>query len=248
MRSPGCLLLLAALLLSACSGPPPRPVGKVADAVPRAEPRSKRGNPHSYVVFGKRYYVMNSANGYAERGIASWYGPKFHGEMTSSGERYDMYAMTAAHKTLPLPAYVRVTHLGNGKSVVVRVNDRGPFVDGRIIDLSYAAATQLDMVGSGTAPVEVVVVGTGPEEPVRPIRPVQLFAQAGAFGQESNARELAARLEAAGVGPVQVRRSPATSPAPFKVHIGPLASATAFDELAALLKGLGVMGALLVTD
>ena len=214
----------------------------------RAEPRSARGNPHSYVVFGKRYYVMDSARGYAERGIASWYGPKFHGEMTSSGERYDMYAMTAAHKTLPLPAYVRVTHLGNGKSVVVRVNDRGPFVDGRIIDLSYAAATRLDMVGPGTAPVEVMVVGPGFDAPAPPARTVQLFAQAGAFGQESNARQLADRLTAAGVGPVRVKRMGTGSAAAFRVHIGPLASAEAFDELAALLKGLGVMGAMLITD
>lgn len=248
MSAPRVLLFLALLLLSACSPPPLRPPGETPDAVPRKEPRSARGNPHSYVVFGKRYYVMHSAQGYTERGIASWYGPKFHGEMTSSGERYDMYAMTAAHKTLPLPAYVRVTHLGNGKSIVVRVNDRGPFVDGRIIDLSYAAATKLDMVGSGTAPVEVVVVGPGFDAPPSAIRPVQLFAQAGAFGQESNARQLAQRLAAAGVGPVQIKRMPATSPAPFRVHIGPLASAEAFDELVTLLKGLGLTGALLITD
>jgi rare lipoprotein A len=155
---------LASLTLGGCAffsrndRPPLSPSATVLetpDAVPRAEPRSKRGNPSSYVVFGKRYFVLATAAGYLERGAASWYGPGFQGSPTSSGEKYDMYAMTAAHKTLPLPAYVRVTNLNNGKSVVVRVNDRGPFVAGRIIDLSYTAAAKLDMVRAGTAPVEV---------------------------------------------------------------------------------------------
>jgi rare lipoprotein A len=123
--------------------------------VPRAEPRSRYGNPPYYDVFGKRYYVLSSGVGYVERGVASWYGPGFHKLRTSTGEPYDMFAMTAAHKTLPLPAYVRVTNLQNGRSVVVRVNDRGPFVGNRIIDLSYTAAAKLDMLRDGTAMVEV---------------------------------------------------------------------------------------------
>jgi rare lipoprotein A len=127
----------------------------VPDAIPRAEPRSLYGNPPFYEVFGKRYYVMASSVGYVERGVASWYGPGFHRERTSVGEPYDMYGMTAAHKTLPLPAYVRVTNLQNGRSCVVRVNDRGPFVGNRIIDLSYTAAAKLDMLRDGTALVEV---------------------------------------------------------------------------------------------
>jgi rare lipoprotein A len=127
----------------------------VPDAVPRAEPRAIYGNPASYEVFGKRYYVMASSVGYVERGVASWYGPGFHKELTSVREPYDMYGMTAAHKTLPLPAYVRVTNLQNGRSCVVRVNDRGPFVGNRIIDLSYTAAAKLDMLRDGTAIVEV---------------------------------------------------------------------------------------------
>ncbi len=125
------------------------------DAVPRVEPRSRSGNPPFYDVFGKRYYVLSTNIGYVERGVASWYGPGFHKIRTSTGEPYDMYAMTAAHKTLPLPAYVRVTNLQNGHSIVVRVNDRGPFVGNRIIDLSYSAAAKLDMVRNGTAFVEV---------------------------------------------------------------------------------------------
>jgi rare lipoprotein A len=127
----------------------------IPDAVPKVEPLSRYGNPPYYEVFGKRYYVLSSSVAYVERGVASWYGPGFHQVRTSSGETYDMYAMTAAHKTLPLPAYVRVTNLENGKSVVVRVNDRGPFVGNRIIDLSYTAAARLDMLRNGTAMVEV---------------------------------------------------------------------------------------------
>jgi rare lipoprotein A len=126
--------------------------------VPRVEPRSRTGNPPFYDVLGKRYFVLSSSVGYAERGVASWYGPGFHKVRTSTGETYDMYAMTAAHKTLPLPAYVRVTNLQNGRSVVVRVNDRGPFVGNRIIDLSYTAASKLDMLRNGTAMVEVRTV------------------------------------------------------------------------------------------
>ncbi len=173
--------LLAAITvgLSACFSTPPREVpgapapeapvtpvtpvtphpafdpDSVPDAIPRVEARARHGNPPFYEVFGKRYYVLSSNIGYIERGVASWYGPGFHKISTSTGEPYDMYAMTAAHKTLPLPAYVRVTNLQNGRSVVVRVNDRGPFVGNRIIDLSYTAAAKLDMLRNGTAFVEV---------------------------------------------------------------------------------------------
>jgi rare lipoprotein A len=160
---------IAAAGLSGCFSNPPQPEPPAAvppaviapppqnvpDAVPHPEPRSRSGNPPFYDVFGKRYYVLSSSVGYVERGVASWYGPGFHKVRTSTGEPYDMYAMTAAHKTLPLPAYVRVTNLTNGRSVVVRVNDRGPFVGNRIIDLSYTAAQKLDMVRNGTAFVEV---------------------------------------------------------------------------------------------
>jgi rare lipoprotein A len=133
----------------------PPPPDSVPDVVPRAEPRSRYGNPPFYDVMGKRYFVLSSSTGYVERGVASWYGPGFHKVRTSTGEPYDMYGMTAAHKSLPLPAYVRVTNLQNGRSIVVRVNDRGPFVGNRIIDLSYTAASKLDMLRNGTAMVEV---------------------------------------------------------------------------------------------
>lgn len=139
-------------------GPPlqvPGDLSRLPDPIPRDEPKSARGNPPSYVVFGKTYQVRDSAVGYAEEGNASWYGRKFHGRTTSSGEPFDMFKLTAAHRSLPIPSYVRVTHLGNGKSVVLRVNDRGPFHDERIIDLSYAAAVRLGFADQGTAPVKV---------------------------------------------------------------------------------------------
>lgn len=128
------------------------------EPVPRVEPPSRSGNPDTYKVFGKRYRVKETSEGYREQGVASWYGWDFHGRKTSSGPRYDMFDLTAAHKTLPIPTYVRVTNLENGRNVVVKVNDRGPFVGRRILDLSYAAANRLDMLGRGTAQVEVVAL------------------------------------------------------------------------------------------
>ena len=164
-----CGLLSTSALLAGCSGggrydmaddeaPSNAPdVTKVENAQPRFEPYSRQGN-RRYTVLGKTYDVMPTSQGYTEKGIASWYGAKFHGHLTSNGERYDMYSMTAAHKTLPLPSYVKVTNRDNGKQVIVRVNDRGPFHGGRIIDLSYAAAARLDMLKTGTANVEVEAI------------------------------------------------------------------------------------------
>ena len=164
MRRIFALLLLA--LLAACSsapqkggyykddGPGDRAPANVPDAVPRAEPLHKFAN-RPYKALGKEYVPMTSLQPFRQRGMASWYGKRYHGQKTSSGEVYDMYAMTAAHPTLPIPSYVRVTHVGNGKSVVVRINDRGPFHSGRIIDLSYAAAHKLGYVAAGAAQVEV---------------------------------------------------------------------------------------------
>ncbi|MEO6690691.1 MAG: septal ring lytic transglycosylase RlpA family protein [Dokdonella sp.] len=134
---------------------PPIDVTKIPEPVPKAEPRSRFGNKETYSVLGRSYTLLPSASGYVERGIASWYGNKFHGYMTSSFETYDMYAFSAAHKTLPLPSFARVTNLDNGKSVVVRVNDRGPFHENRLIDLSYAAAVKIGVWPKGTGLVEV---------------------------------------------------------------------------------------------
>ncbi len=162
-----CLVAGLMVTLAGCGGRVPgfpterdgpgrhRDMSRVPDAVPRVEARSRGGNPSSYVVFGKRYHTLKASQGFSQRGIASWYGRKFHGRKTSNGEKYDMYSMSAAHKRLPIPTYVEVTNLENGRRVVVRVNDRGPFHDNRIIDLSYAAASRIGMLGKGTALVEV---------------------------------------------------------------------------------------------
>jgi rare lipoprotein A len=178
-----CALMLAALLtLGGCvtrgggyfedDGPGRTPVdiANTPDAVPKTEPRAASGNK-SYQVYGKTYVPMSDASGYRERGVASWYGKKFHGRRTSSGESYDMYAMSAAHKTLPLPSYVRVRNLQNGRATIVRVNDRGPFLHNRLIDLSYAAASKLGIVGSGTGLVEIETVTSPDDAPVQVARP-----------------------------------------------------------------------------
>jgi len=162
---PAMVVIILLALLSACTTIPERQViqddvdvSAIPDAVPKMEPLSEEGNPESYVQSGKRYWILPNPYNFRETGLASWYGPKFHGKRTSSGEVYDMYKMTAAHKTLPLPTYVRVTNLSNNKSVILKVNDRGPFKDERIIDLSYVAAKKLAITGNGTAQVEVRVI------------------------------------------------------------------------------------------
>lgn len=144
------------------SGPTgPVDLSGVEEPIPTPLVISKYGNPTSYEVFGKTYRVMDTAQGYSEKGIASWYGRKFHGRRTSSGEPYDMYKFTAAHKTLPIPVFARVTNLENGESIIVRINDRGPFHGDRIIDLSYAAAHRLGIAGKGTGLVEVTALAGG---------------------------------------------------------------------------------------
>jgi rare lipoprotein A len=159
------VLLILALLSCGTTrdSAPDKPVdvSNLPDAIPKYEPRTAAGNKSPYTVLGKTYHVLPDSKGYRETGMASWYGTKFHGRKTSNGETYDMYAMTAAHKTLPIPSYVRVTNLDNGRSAVVRINDRGPFHEGRIIDLSYAAATKLGYAGGGTTRVEVVALEPG---------------------------------------------------------------------------------------
>src|SRR5262245_29603024 len=193
--------------------PPPAPTAPSAGTgVPRDEPRAKSGNPPFYEVGGHRYVVLPTAVGYVEQGVASWYGPDFHGGRTATGETYDMHAMTGAHPTLPLPTWVRVTNLQNGRSVVVRLNDRGPFAKNRIIDLSQAAAEQLDMIRSGTAMVEVrSLAGAAPTAGAPPAASPPptptggpFHAQAGAFADEDNARRLARQLEDAGIEGVTV--------------------------------------------
>ena len=221
------------VLLSACTTPgrdsdgtgrsdsdgPPRQLSNVEyqrllsqpDPIPRDEPPAARGNPAEYVVFGKRYRTSSSAVGYVAERTASWYGRKFHGRLTSSGEPFDMFALTAAHRELPLPTYLLVTNLANGKQTIVRVNDRGPFHDDRLLDLSYGAAVKLGFSENGTARVRLqaltggLVAGTGappaaavPDESAlvtaEPMAPLAApsaqrnkevyFVQAGAFATE----------------------------------------------------------------
>jgi len=242
----------------------PRDVSNVQNAVPKNEPRSRYGNPDSYVVYGKRYYTLDSSRGYREQGDASWYGTKFHGRRTSSGEPYDMYKMTAAHKTLPLPSYVEVTNLDNGRKVILKVNDRGPFHGGRIIDLSYAAASKLNMLGKGTARVQVVAID--PRAPtaavMTPVQmaPVQaasahaapaftppaeatetqLFLQVGAFQSRDNAERMRRNIEQQRVGDVRIVESVLEQGTFYKVQVGPLADNTEADRVARSLKPQGI--------
>jgi rare lipoprotein A len=253
--------ILFALLLAGCSTtpyktpalppmPPPGDIETIPEPIPKAEPRSARGNPRFYTVLGRRYFVLETAQGYLERGVASWYGPGFHASTTSNGERYDMYAMTAAHKTLPLPAYVQVTNLRNGKSVVVRVNDRGPFKDGRIIDLSYTAASRLDMLKDGTTFVEVRALT--PEQKTKPPAPPQtpeaLYVQAGAFGAKENASRLLERLRAQGVEKSFVREDEVNGRTLYRVRVGPIPSVNEFDRVLVRLRALGLADAQLAPE
>ena len=248
------VLTLAALVLSSgCMpvrwGSKPEP----AQSSGTTEQRSSRGNPPVYEVFGKRYYVMDSSEGYRERGVASWYGKKFHGKPTSSGERYDMHKMTAAHKSLPLPTDVRVTNLRNGRSVTVRVNDRGPFVDNRIIDMSYAAAKELDMVRDGTTLVEVVALtsrqrSSGPVTAgSTQVAPGNLYLQVGAFGNRSNAEQLKQKLVGGGVNGVFIHSEPGGHGMLYRVRIGPIKSVAEYDRLVAQVAELNVRDTYIVT-
>ena len=214
----------------------------------RAEPRSRYGNRSPYKVLGKSYRVRDSAEGYREVGIASYYGNKFHGRRTSNLEVYDMYAFTAAHKTLPLPSFARVTNLSNRKSVVVRVNDRGPFHDGRIIDLSYAAAVKIGLDRAGTAKVEVVGLGPGGREPgtgpavaaqLPPATPVPgVFLQVASFGTRENAERALAMLGGAGILNARLVDAEAGGRRVWRLHVGPIAPDAA-AELGSRLQALG---------
>ncbi len=225
------------------------------ETMPKAEPKSRRGNMDSYVVFGQRYHTKSSSRNYRETGVASWYGKKFHGRDTSSGERYDMHRMTAAHKTLPLPTYALVTNLENGRRAVVKINDRGPFVGNRIIDLSYAAAKRLDMVNAGTARVEVRSIDprdhgqdaktllrlAAADTRARPSGQA-VYLQVGAFGSRGNAEQLRHRLVSTLDTPVLVKAPGAGGAAPplYRVQVEPLRSTSDADALGRRLTALGL--------
>ena len=269
MRTCVAMLLMGSLV--ACSGNSPRPapgsretVSPPATASPSAPRRSDRGNPPFYDVLGKRYHVLPTSAGYVARGVASWYGRDFHGLSTSSGETYDMNAMTAAHTTLPLPTWVEVTNLANGKRVIVKVNDRGPFVDNRLIDLSYAAATALDMVGPGTTRVEIRTVAppldafraastAAAAPPPSPqaqgaVPAERMFLQIGAFAEVENAERLAARLRASGFTNPTVVTEPSDGRRMHRVWLGPVRDSVEYDEIDMRLRSIGMAGARLVVD
>lgn len=219
----------------------PEGIENIPDAVPVAEPRSAGGNSPTYEVLGRTYKVLDNPVGFRQRGYASWYGKKFHGRLTANGDRYDMFGMTAAHKTLPLPSYVRVTDLDNGKSVVVKVNDRGPFHSDRIIDLSYAAAAKLGLIGHGTSMVELELLDPAtyvpatpaapsptPAEmasvsavPAPPLEPSAGYLQIGAYIDPINAAALRDSLQSQGFSPVQIRINNRSDTPIHRVLIGP---------------------------
>ncbi len=244
-----------------------RDTSHVPDAVPRVEPISRGGNPETYVVLGKRYHTLSSSRGHVERGIASWYGRKFHGRRTSNGEVYDMYTMSAAHRTLPIPTYLEVTNLENGKRVIVRVNDRGPFHENRIIDLSYAAAARIGMLGKGTALVEIRAIEPGAPKPATirvarkdtPAAPAgrpggddsgapRIYLQAGAFSSDANARRLRTRLEQALSRQVRVIAAATAAGAMHRVQVGPLNSVEVADQVTLQMHQLGIAEPLVVID
>lgn len=252
-------LLLLLHALGACTfGVPINQRGnQQAGGVPATTP-SSRGNPSSYIVFGKRYYVLDSSEGFVQRGIASWYGTKFHGRPTSSGEVYNMHAMTAAHKTLPIPVYVHVKNLDNGRSTVVRVNDRGPFVDGRIIDLSYAAAKKLGVDGPGTANVEIAVLRKGESKPTSVVRSiplavdldpeVALFIQMGSFSSHLNASNLVQSLIDANEESARITRLQTDDGLYYRVRVGPLYDVDEANAILLRLRDKGFQTARIVVQ
>ncbi len=247
----------------------------IANAIPRHEPRSKYGNPASYSVNGKTYHTLDSNQGFVERGIASWYGTKFHGRRTSSGEIYNVYAMTAAHKSLPLPTYVEVTNLDNGKTIIVKVNDRGPFHDDRIIDLSYVAALKLDIVKSGTGRVEVRAID--PDAPLAHRQPRDseasdpvaipmaepaaiaqsalpaptsqpFYLQVGAFSSFVNADNLRSRIAPAIDAPVIISKTINQARSVYRVRIGPMNHEQEVEQLTLTLASQGITHTSVVFD
>ncbi len=224
------------------------PSGQVVNAIPKAEPRSRYGNPESYEVLGKRYYTLKTSHGFQERGIASWYGKKFHGRKTSSGEVYDMYQMTAAHKHLPLPTYVKVTNLENGRSAVLRVNDRGPFHENRVIDLSYAAALKLGLAKKGTAFVEVTAINEDQSvltakvdaKSQAAMDDLGLYLQIGAFNDRLNAQRLSQRVAQFVPKKVRIHEASNGTGAIYRVQLGPIASVDIADQLVDTLFDLGI--------
>lgn len=226
----------------------------IAEAVPLAEPIKAAGNTSPYRVNNREYRVLPTAAGYREQGRASWYGRKFHGRPTANGETYNMYAPTAAHRSLPIPSYVRVTNLDNGLSMVLRVNDRGPFHSERIIDLSYGAAVKLGFVDHGTARVEVVALNVPGTEDLRGVtsssgwRRDYRYLQVGSFGEQRSALQLQRDLESHTSEPVMVREVQIGSDARYRVRIGPVKDPARLVVLQDQLQALGYHNTRMMPD
>jgi|TARA_B110000967_G_scaffold13220_1_gene12737 rare lipoprotein A len=272
-------ILLIAALLGACNTAPTIEkdgAGKridtsvIPNAKPKSEPITNAGNKSPYQVFGKTYRVLPTSKGYKATGIASWYGTKFHGRLTSNGEVYNMYGMTAAHKSLPIPSYARVTNVENGKSVVVRINDRGPFHGARLIDLSYVAAMKLGYADKGTAKVLIEVIDTAvhPQTLANPpliaqviqTAPLKLkpkpkptrantaassgnYLQVGAFSDVALANELKGKIRGLTSKPISVRNQNNL----FKLWIGPIANNLELQRIKAMLKNSANLSAFSVS-
>lgn len=249
------LIIVAVCSLSACGGG--KAITKPATqnysgATCTDGPKSRYGNPGSYKVLGKWYSVLPTACGYSGKGIASWYGPNFHGKRTSSGETYDMHGMTAAHKTLPIPVMVKVTNLDNGKELVVRVNDRGPFHTGRIIDLSKAAAQKLGVIAKGTARVKVEAIGspsnTSAHTSTSKDYRNRIYVQAGSFGDRFNADNMLARLRDHGFENIQIQALSVSGNKVHRVRVGPLSSPQQAESVNQRMSHLGYRGHRVITD
>lgn len=230
----------------------------IEDAVPRPEVPGRAGNFSPYTVLGKTYEVLPTGKGYRAEGMASWYGKKFHGRKTSNGEVFDAWGMTAAHKTLPIPAYVRVTNLANGRTTIVRVNDRGPFHEDRILDLSYAAAVKLGFARRGTAPVLIEAIDFTPEEllgalpdsaGVQPVsaEAVELYLQVGAFRNPASAANLRSRVQSLTRHLVHVVPDSGATPL-HRVRIGPLPDEHEVELMKTRLEQADIPAALLVRE
>ena len=235
---------------------PPEPLTphQVAEATPQPELILDAGNSSPYRHAGVDYQVLKTAAGYRQRGIASWYGKKFHGRPTATGERFDAYGATAAHRSLPLPTYVRVTNLDNRRSIIVKVNDRGPFHSERLIDLSYGAALKLGFVEQGLAPVEVVALSVQGSDDLRDVAQFggwqkdYRFLQVASFAGEDAARALQKRLRASFSVPVRVAPDEAGGRRLFEVKLGPVSGRRALLALREKIFSLGFADAYLVPE
>ncbi len=254
--SPALLALTLTFLLHGCGGdtttrdgPPPRTVSQAEiENIPDPTPQFERPNPANqkpYTVFGKTYYPLASNEGFSQTGEASWYGKKFHGRRTANGEIYNMYAMTAAHPRLPLPSYVQVRNLENGRSIIVRVNDRGPFANNRIIDLSYTAARKLDFANQGTARVEIkAITSATAEKTAKPTEKddKQIYLQIAAFYNLTNAQNLYDDLQGNLSHALQIQTKPTDYGTLYQIQVGPLTSMQEAMQLAQKLQQQNING------